>query len=184
MGRWGGYGRRTVEQTRSVDIDELRRAGYVGKPRATWWVHRQRLYRAGIRPSNWQDTSITLDGQSLRVVRMPWHFGGQRVHFLCACGRTVRNLYAPRGHPWRCRHCYQLTYATRQASRRHRLLIKAQKIRERLGGNRAVGDDFPAKPKGMHWRRYEWLQRIHDDAADTGVALIAADFLSRWGARR
>jgi hypothetical protein len=36
----------------------------------------------------------------------------------------------------------------------------------------------------MHWRRYEWLQRIHDDAADTGVALIAADFLSRWGARR
>lgn len=131
MGRWGGYVRRTVEQTRSVDIDELRRAGYIGKPRATWWVPRQRLSREGIRPTDWSsDNAITLDGQALCIRRVQWHYGGQRVHFLCAYGRRVRKLYSPRGQPWRCRHCYRLSYATRQASRWDRLLIKAQKIRE------------------------------------------------------
>ena len=81
MGRWGGYGRRTVEQTRGVDIDALRRAGFIGKPRSTWWVHRQRLFREGIRPTHWSDNAITLDGQSLSVARIPWHYGGQRIYF-------------------------------------------------------------------------------------------------------
>lgn len=182
MGRWGGYGRRTVEQTRSVDIDALRRAGFIGKPRSTWWVHRQRLSREGIRPANWRDTSITLDGQSLCVARMPWHFSGQRVHFLCACGRRVRKLYAPHGQPWRCRHCYRLTYATRQSGVRDRALRKAQKVRELLGGDPAIFHAFPAKPKGMHWRRYERLQRTHDDAADICLAMTAA-FVLRLGGR-
>ena len=62
--------------------------------------------------------------------------------------------------------------------------MKAQKIRKRLGGNAAVCDDFLARPKGMHRRRYERLRQVHEDAADTGVALIAAAFLSRWHARR
>jgi hypothetical protein len=184
MGRWGGYGRRTVEQTRSVDIDALRRAGYIGKPRSTWWVHRQRLSREGIRPTHWSNNgTITLDDQTLCIRQVPWHYGGKRAVFWCACGRMARKLYAPRGQPWRCRHCYRLTYATRQASRPSRLLLKAQKIRERLGGSPSVCDDFPAKPKGMHWRRYERLWQAHEDAADTGVTLIAAHFLSRWGAR-
>ena len=134
MGRWAGYGRRTVEQTRSVDIEALRRAGFVGKPRATWWVHRQRLFREGIRPTHWNDNAITLDSQRLSVVRLAWHFSGQRVYFWCACGRRVRKLCAPRGRPWRCRHCYGLTYATRQATLRDRLLIKARHTKWKLLG--------------------------------------------------
>ena len=47
----------------------------------------------------------------------------------------VEKLYAPGDQPWRCRHCYRLTYSTRQAVPRHRHIIKAQKIRERLGGS-------------------------------------------------
>ena len=126
MGRWGGYGRRTVEQTRSVDIDALRRAGFIGKPRSTWWVHRQRLSREGIRPTHWSNNgTITLDGQTLCIRQVPWHYGGQRAVFWCACGRRARKLYAPRGQPWRCRHCYQHTYATRQASRQSRLLMES-----------------------------------------------------------
>ena len=198
MGRWGGCGRRTVEQTRSVDINELRRAGYVGKPPGNWWVHRNNLYRAGIEPKHWTDKAITLDNQTLRVTYLPlqgkrpipwwaaaahstmrekpgaWHFGGRRAYFLCDCGRRIGKLFAPRGQPWRCRQCYGLTYATRQAVPQQRLLIKAQKIRELLGGSPSMLDDFPAKPKGMHWRRYDHLQEAHDRAANSSLAMLAS----------
>jgi len=64
MGRWGGYGRRTVEQTRSVDINELRRGGYVGKPLGNWWVARNNLFQRGFTPRHWNDNAITLDAQN------------------------------------------------------------------------------------------------------------------------
>jgi hypothetical protein len=38
------------------------------------------------------------------------------------------------------------TYATRQAGIRYRLILKAQKVRERLGGDLGVANPFPAKP--------------------------------------
>jgi hypothetical protein len=43
-------------------------------------------------------------------------------------------------------------------------LLKAQRIRVRLGGSANMLNDFPEKPKGMHWRTYERLCRIHDAA--------------------
>jgi hypothetical protein len=35
-----GVGRRTVEQTRVIEIGTLRRAGYVGQPARNWWKWR------------------------------------------------------------------------------------------------------------------------------------------------
>jgi hypothetical protein len=98
--------------------------------------------------------------------------GGQRAYFLCDCGRTVGKLYAPFGYPWRCRHCYGLTYATRQAAPRYRLILKAQKIRERLGADLGVINAFPDKPKGMHWRRYNRLRAVHDQAVGSSLAML------------
>lgn len=128
MGRRGGYGRSTVEQAREVDINHLRRAGYIGKPPGNWWVYRYKLDRLGIAPKHWNDEAITLTDQTLNITRVPWHFGGGRFYFLCDCGRRVGKLFAPNGSLWRCRHCYDLTYATRQAAPRYRLIIKAQKF--------------------------------------------------------
>ena len=39
-------------------------------------------------------------------------------------------------------------------------MLKAQRIRQRLGGDGSLGEPFPEKPKGMHWRTYE---RLRDD---------------------
>ena len=44
-------------------------------------------------------------------------------------------------------------------------LYRAQKIRRRLGGSVSMFEDFPDKPKGMHWRTYDRL-RGRDDLAD------------------
>jgi hypothetical protein len=162
--RTRGYGRRTVEQIRSVDIRDLRKAAYVGAPSGNWLEARNKLFCAGIQPKHWNDASITLDGQMLAVTWAPWHFGGRRPFFVCRCGRKVLQLFAPRGHSSRCRHCHDLTYASRQAGLRYRLILKAQKVRERLGGELGVVNPFPTKPKGMHWRRYERLRARHDQA--------------------
>ena len=73
-------------------------------------------------------------------------------------------------------------YATRQATPRNRYQIKAQKIRERLGGSLGFIDDFPPKPKGMHWKRYERLRNRHDDAEERFLGMMAGHIL-RLGER-
>jgi hypothetical protein len=84
----------------------------------------------------------------------------------------VLQLFAPDGYPWRCQHCYALSYATRQVGLRYRLILKAQKVRERLGGNLGVANPIPAKPKGMHSKRYERLRARHDQAVKESLGLV------------
>jgi hypothetical protein len=79
------------------------------------------------------------------------------------CGRRVALLYGA-GELFACRHCYDLAYESQQESLRYRGLGKAQKIRMRLGGGVNMFDDFPGKPKGMHWRTYVRLRHSHDIA--------------------
>jgi hypothetical protein len=62
--RTRGYGRRTVEQTRSVDIRDLRKAAYVGDASGNWLEARNKLFCEGIQPRHWNDAAITLDGQT------------------------------------------------------------------------------------------------------------------------
>jgi hypothetical protein len=174
MGRWAGYGRRTVEQTRVIEIGTLRRAGYVGRPASNWWKWRYKANDLGIWPESWHGGFIHLPNQILRTERVAWRFGGQRFYFLCECGRRVEKLHTFGERPWRCRPCYQLTYATRQAVTRHRHVIKAQKIREQLGDSLSMLDDFPTKPHGMHWKRYERLRRRHDSAANQAFGMTTA----------
>ena len=45
-----------------------------------------------------------------------------------------------------------------------------RELRELLGGDPAIFHAFPAKPKGMHWQRYERLQRTHDRQLVDGPA--------------
>jgi len=178
MGRWGGDGRRTVEQTRVIEIGTVRRAGYVGRPASNWWKWRYKASDAGIWPKSWHDGFIHLPNQILQTEQVSWRFGGQRFYFVCQCGRRVEKLHAFRDRPWRCRHCHQLTYATRQAIPRHRHIFKAQKIRERLGGSLSLGDAFPPKPREMHWKRYNRLRMRHDAATGQAFGMTTA-YLSR-----
>ena len=84
------------------------------------------------------------------------------------CGRRVAVLYCLRDY-FACRHCYELAYESQQEPIRMRGLIKAQKIRMRLGAKPNVFDPFPEKPPRMHWRTYERLRRVYEIARDRSI---------------
>ena len=57
-----------------------------------------------------------------------------------------------------CRQCHKLSYTSRDESPHDRVMERARGIRLRLGGTPSLLDQFPDKPKGMRWKRYQRLQ--------------------------
>ncbi|TSC85807.1 MAG: hypothetical protein G01um10147_1083 [Microgenomates group bacterium Gr01-1014_7] len=67
------------------------------------------------------ELSYTLKGQNgdvkdinyrLRLATSPCYFGGRRWWIVCQCGRRIGVLYRGDNY-FRCRHCYSLTYRSR-----------------------------------------------------------------------
>jgi hypothetical protein len=69
-----------------------------------------------------------------------------------------------------CRRCFGLAYASQQEPVRQRGLMKAQKIRMRLGGSPSMIEKFPDRPKGMRQATYRQLRSAHDRAAERCMA--------------
>ena len=78
---------------------------------------------------------------------------GIRRWFECpGCNRRSRILYGPR---FRCRLCHGLSYESQFESRAQRANRRARKIRRRLGGSDLPDvEEFPPRPRGMHWATY------------------------------
>jgi len=102
----------------------------------------------------------------------PCHLGDVRHWFECngvRCRRRGAKLYLhPRNPVFLCRHCHDLTYKSQRADRATRLLMKAGKIRARLGGRRDYRHPFPPKPKGMHWKTYNRLRAEAEELTSMG----------------
>jgi len=125
-GRRSGSGRDTVEASRSIDVNSLRRAGYLragfvggwqwtreGEKVASInlraeheWLHL--TYRVRFGGGDWEDVA-----EVVRIVRVACRFGGTRPYFICpgvvngiACRWRVVMLYGP-GRYFLCRvfHC-------------------------------------------------------------------------------
>jgi hypothetical protein len=172
MGRPWGSGRRTVEQTHSIEIGTLKREGYFAAPKQGYLVWRWAGETTGSARIEWDGERLMVRSKVIGLTKTGCRFGGSRFWFRCSCGRHVTTLYSPKLLPWACRHCYRLTYAMRQAIPRDRHLLRAQRIRTRLGGSRNMMEDFPGKPKGMHWRQYHRMRESHDRAAERAFGMI------------
>jgi hypothetical protein len=180
-GRRSGWGRGTVDACRSIDVNRLHREGCLIPG---WWggwqwtrdgekvaaislrAETDRLhlsYRVRITGGEWEDIEETV-----RVIRMPYQFGGARPYFICpgvvngvACGRRVGKLCVS-GRYFLCRHCHRFAYQSQREQPYDRALRRANKIRLRLGGHPGMLSPLPGKPKRMHWRTFaRLLHQVH-----------------------
>ena len=183
MPRYAGSGKTTVESCRLIDVLDWHRRGCLRSPRRFSWAWRQDGERVASISVETERHRVALKYRTRRygedwasvkqqfpVAWTPCRFGGERPWFICSvyangtyCGRQVTKLYQA-GRLFACRQCSGLAYVSQQESAYDRGLLKAQRIRMRLGGTANMLDDFPEKPKGMHWRTYERLRRAHDAA--------------------
>jgi hypothetical protein len=180
-GNWYRFDKKTTTgECHSVDVRYLHREGLLTPGFSfslRWWragrqtgsiggvayrdqvtlLYRHRRGQGG----EWEDIKET--------VPLDWtacNFGGERPWFICpgaGCGRRVAIVYGP-GRYFLCRHCYDLTYQSQRDNAMYRALLRAQKIRGRLGGSANMMEPFPEKPKGMHWSTYERLWWEHHEA--------------------
>ncbi len=105
------------------------------------------------------------------------HYGGERWWFRCpaqGCGRRVAVLYL--AHIFACRRCCGFAYTSQNEAPHSRLLSKAQKMHQQLGGDGVV-DDRPPKPKGMHWKTYQ--RRVEEMEALSHASLMGV--MQRFG---
>src|SRR5271168_4966704 len=97
--------------------------------------------------------------QYVPIIKTACHFGGSRPWFRCnACSGRVAVIYGA-DDQFACRRCCKLSYASQHEPLAQRGLLRAQKIRARLGGDPDLFEFFPYKPKGMHQRTYDRFRR-------------------------
>ena len=95
---------------------------------------------------------------------------GIRRWFECpGCHRRSRILYGPR---FRCRLCHGLSCESHFESRAQRANRRARKIRRRLGGSDCLMEEFPPRPRGMHWATYRRLEASAAAADERWEAVV------------
>ena len=168
----GGYGsgrcsnKPKIEDCNSLDANQLQRNGCLENGwngTMTWSRNGVKISSIGIHASN---NSLHLSyctkeygtvSQSVTIERLPCRFGGSRAYFRCKCNKRVVKLYSAGKH-FRCRHCYHLSYSSKNESQWDRALRQRNKQRRRLSRNIGLEACMAQKPKGMWWKTYQRLQ--------------------------
>lgn len=194
----GGYGsgswyrwnsKSTNESQHGIDIRWLKKQGSLlpGKSGSLSWSrgdnqtgsinfrmetdHMVLNYRHRPHGGEWEDVE-----QTISFDRTPCNYGGYRTWFLCPrCWKRVAVLYGA-GKYFLCRHCYGLTYKSQQENKADRLMRKARKIREKMGGGPSLIPPFPNKPTNMHWKTYCRLREKAELANNLSCLIMAKRF--------
>lgn len=81
------------------------------------------------------------------------NFSGYRWAFECpSCSRAAIKLYFGNSY-YKCRKCQGLVHITSQSGKTVRAIIRANKIKEK------IGNEEGSKPKYMRWKKYYDLLR-------------------------
>lgn len=187
-GGWNRTGRSTTGTALRLDVNVVRRRGCLtpgwSGPWGWTWSSGERS-SIGIETRN---DGVTLrftvrinDGEPERIVQNvsvawePCRFGGERPFWLCpTCSRRVAVLYGT--HTFQCRTCNRLTYSSQRERDPDRAQRRANKIRQRLGGEPGLGQT-PRRPPRMHRRTYDRLMEqvfeADDETEDYAEVLLA-----------
>lgn len=103
--------------------------------------------------------------QTVELDWTPCHFGGERPWFrFPGCGRRAGILYDT-ADGFLCRRCGNFAYQMENETRTGRKILKAKRLRVRLGGTGNLLETLPGKPPDMSERTYERL-RARSERAD------------------
>lgn len=183
-------GKNTTEDALPLDIRRLRRAGVFIPGRLFSWQwtindkpiadirvrveieHAVLIYRYRPRgATEWQNVE-----QTVYLDRTGCTYGGTRSWWRCpSCSKRVAVLYGA-GKCYACRYCYQLAYACQRERADDRAARRADRIRRRLGWPVGIFNPSGGKPKGMHRKTYERLNRVHDAYLNRSLSVIAQRF--------
>ena len=110
-----------------------------------------------------QDRGRQAESLGLRLAWTGCNFGGVRPWLVCPlCGaRRAKLHYEPtfmRPSEAACRKCLQLGYMSKRARWVDRRLLRASRLRQRLGGVPSARRRFPPRPPGMHRRAYSRIR--------------------------
>jgi len=178
MPRPTNYFVRKCEERFSIDLARLKRHGILADsaPRILTWTRGredagqiriiavERGVHLNYRVTKHSGECHDID-ELIPYVWSPTQFGGRRQWLQCpGCWKACRVLY--RGDTrFRCRRCLHLRYGSQYEPPGLGGVDQADKIRKRLGdtvGSAFEQDEFPPKPKGMHWTTYRRLKRRYD----------------------
>ncbi|WP_146807047.1 hypothetical protein [Acetobacter cibinongensis] len=139
--------------------------------------------------------NVEADRESLHVV-MPisvsWsdcNYGGRRPWMICPyCARRVSTLHlSSNSKQLACRHCFNMTYESRNVDAIGRSWMREEKLLKRVGGTCGGGlsSRGPSRPKGMHRTTYHRIcKAAFDEEWRRDEALndiCMARFGCRWG---
>jgi hypothetical protein len=162
--------RTCLEQGLKLDINELRRRGFV-RPEVTSglisWKHTHNdedIAMGGIIASigreyeGWLRIQIGNLDQIIALVPRPRHFGGYQWYFLCPLIKRRASVLwlLPGGGLFRSRQAWgRVAYASQFLNPDNRAHIGKAKIKSRLIADLDPDEwDLPPKPKWMRWHTY------------------------------
>jgi len=197
MVRCGG-GRPTVENSITLDVRHLTRAGLVpgGTQSGTlqWmWSNNRPSCQVDYKAHLGEDCgllqliSITCfdpyrrfghpPSQSIRLVATTPPYGGRRWWFVCPQnGHRVMKLHLPLdAHVFASRQAHGLCYAIQRESAGEQARWRSRKARARIGGSPNLLEKLPKKPKWMRWATY-WrhIEACHKADQQTLSFLISS----------
>ncbi len=142
MCRLGYSKKETVEQTPSITMKHLRKAGFLkggimsGRPK--WGTigmtvlifEKDSRIDLHYRDTSWHSNGKSISTVSIPLISSPCRFGGLRWEFICQleiegkpCGRKVRAIYKV-GVRFGCRLCQNLAYRSTQRTRQADRIIR------------------------------------------------------------
>lgn len=156
-GRWSHDNRKwRVEEMPCVDIRMLKKQSALRRHSSCVITHKDRGIPALYIYVWVYDSGLQLQTDDIEHVEFSesnCNYGGKRKWLLCpACRRRVVALY--KYNKFRCRHCLDLTYESRNQHPLSRIFDKMNKHFERISDLKPDIFFIPIRRKGLHHKSY------------------------------
>jgi len=162
-------GKTKLDGLLSIDLRVLRRTGALmdGCTSVIQWFRQDQYLGEYLVTAALDHLSIScqIDGSehnSTQIVELTYtdcYLGGSRPWLMCPrCGCRVMLLYVATVGLG-CRHCLNLTYASRNEGRTDQLLRCVRNARKKVGGTADLRTSLPPKEKWAHQAKYSRLRK-------------------------